>query len=84
MPKVRNEEVGTLGMISHEDRDLMDGISAYIKEIQEKMGLLWKIQGIICIYNCQIQQEICHLEDGPHSPCWHADLGPPRFQNCEK
>ena len=39
MPKVRNEEVGTLGMISHEDRALMDGIGAYIKEIQEKMDL---------------------------------------------
>ena len=39
MPKVRNEEVGTLGMISHEDRALMDGIGACIKEIQEKMDL---------------------------------------------
>ena len=39
MPKVKNEEVGTLGMISHEDRALMDGISAYIKEIQQKMDL---------------------------------------------
>ena len=39
MPKVKNEEVGTLGMIRHEDRTLVDGISAYIKEIQEKMGL---------------------------------------------
>ena len=28
-----------MGMISHEDRVLMDGISAYIKEIQEKMDL---------------------------------------------
>ena len=55
-----------------------------LKRFRRKWVYLWKIQGKICFYNWQIQKEICHLEDGPHPPCWHPDLGRPRLQNCDK